>query len=121
MKCEYCGLAQTSGRYEEFVRHVKAHFRVKWELENGPMWQCCGVPVEEAYAKWDQATWAKLKPESKQERVINGRRMVGGCGETCARKSVLAKHIRKSRGKCVGDADAPYILGNTAEGHSKAR
>ena len=41
--------------------------------------------------------------------------MIGGCRKAFSKRDALRHHLRREKGKCFGDADAEYQVGNAVE------
>ncbi|PIL23184.1 hypothetical protein GSI_14493 [Ganoderma sinense ZZ0214-1] len=103
-KCPYCPHVQRNRRMPDLKRHVATHTRA----DDDASWVCCGVPVI------DVLEYGVPGASVREEDVYDhrGMFMVGGCRKTFSRKDAYVRHLRREKGKCFGDADAPYQAGN---------
>ena len=105
--CPHCpsSKAHEFGRPLDLERHITSIHR-----SSPNAWVCCGIPLEVAKERPD------IPPHvlAEQPREYNGIQMVGGCGTPNSRKDVLRRHLRRNAGRCFGDENAAYLLGNQA-------
>ena len=103
-KCPYCSHVQRNRRSPDLKRHVATHTR----SDDDASWVCCGVPVIDAL----ECEVPRTSVREENVYVHNGLFMIGGCRKTFSRKDAYVRHLRREKGKCFGDADAPYQAGN---------
>ena len=106
-KCPYCSHVQRNRRSPDLKRHIATHTRA----DDDASWVCCGVPVIDALERG--VPGASMLEENMYEH--NGMFMIGGCRKTFSRKDAYVRHLRREKGKCFGDADAEYQVGNAVE------
>ncbi|KAM5543524.1 hypothetical protein V8D89_002775 [Ganoderma adspersum] len=106
-KCPYCPHVQRNRRSPDLKRHVATHTRA----DDDASWVCCGFPTIDALECG--VPGASMLEENMYEH--NGMFMIGGCRKTFSRKDAYVRHLRREKGKCFGDADASYQVGNAVE------
>ncbi|KAI0773334.1 hypothetical protein BD413DRAFT_446116, partial [Trametes elegans] len=102
-RCPHCAFVQRGRRTPDLKRHIRTHTR-----PSDPLWVCCGVPLAEAAARGVPPDVLRRQAPFEYEGVL----FVGGCEREFSRRDALKRHLNKCRGECVGDACAPYLLGN---------
>ncbi len=99
-KCRWCRHRQANLRRIDFKRHVETHYRTD------VYWTCAGLPVRDV---------TKLRITDTMGidtlRVIDGTKMIGGCGKVFGRKDAYIRHL-KSKSGCIGDVAHKCHPGN---------
>ena len=97
-------------RGPDLRRHLLTHD----EELNPRMWVCTGVPMHRAgeYGVTPEDVLRYVK--EKKSMPYEGEMMVGGCGRAFSgcRSDSLARHLKNSRGKCIGSHLAEWLVGN---------
>ncbi|TFK82268.1 hypothetical protein K466DRAFT_306573 [Polyporus arcularius HHB13444] len=102
--CPLC--SSDFGRVQELNRHLASVHRRGGS--DGPLWACCGVPVEDARSKHGMS---EEEVATSRRGQYNGRAMVGGCwSSNFSRRDAYARHLRDQH--CIGDPYGEYHLGN---------
>ncbi|RDX54077.1 hypothetical protein OH76DRAFT_1060531 [Lentinus brumalis] len=102
--CPLC--SSDFGRVQELNRHLASVHRRGGS--DGPLWACCGVPVEDARSKHGMS---EEEVATSRRGRYNGRAMVGGCwSSNFSRRDAYARHLRDQH--CIGDPYGEYHLGN---------
>ncbi|KAI0714136.1 hypothetical protein C8T65DRAFT_644817 [Cerioporus squamosus] len=103
VQCPLC--SSDFGRVQELNRHQASVHRGK---PDGPLWACCGVPIEDARSKYGMS---EEQVAASMRGQYNGQAMVGGCwSANFNRRDTYARHLRDQY--CVGDPYGEYHLGN---------
>ncbi|KAI0741807.1 hypothetical protein C8Q80DRAFT_1274169 [Daedaleopsis nitida] len=106
--CPHCSAPPpTFGRALDLTRHIRS---VHESLPTA--WLCCGIPLAVA------RTRPEIPPHVLAEtpRMYDGQLMVGGCGTQNSRKDVLRRHLKRNAGRCFGDANGAWLVGNKLTG-----
>ncbi|TBU34030.1 hypothetical protein BD311DRAFT_340391 [Dichomitus squalens] len=103
--CPIC--SKLYNREQDMIRHLKSvHKKVTRYI-------CWGVSMSDAH---------KYNIHGNARHFeCRGVVMIGGCGGTFCRKDVYMRHLKRSRGRCVGDPRAPYHPGNAEETQGQPR
>ena len=103
VQCPLC--SSDFGRVPDLNRHLAYVHR---SGSRGPLWACCGVPVDEARTRYGMS---EEEMAASRRGQYNGRLMVGGCwSANFSRRDAYARHLRYQN--CVGDPYGEYHLGN---------
>ena len=103
VQCPLC--SSDFGRVPDLNRHLAYVHR---SGSRGPLWACCGVPVDEARTRYGMS---EEEMAASRRGQYNGRSMVGGCwSANFSRRDAYARHLRDQN--CVGDPYGVYHLGN---------
>ncbi|KAI0687560.1 hypothetical protein C8Q76DRAFT_661283 [Earliella scabrosa] len=107
-RCPHCNYAPNRRRNQDLRRHMETHTR-----PDVPLWSCCGVPLSQArqYGVPDDVIAASFAGASSTHYPSQDPR-IGGCNQGFSRKDALQRHLREKKGRCFGDALAPWHPGN---------
>ncbi|RPD73342.1 hypothetical protein L226DRAFT_108363 [Lentinus tigrinus ALCF2SS1-7] len=96
--------SKTYSRRADLERHI---LTAGTHLLPSDAWACCGLPL--AIAR------ARRLPQSvldQPPREYYGVRMVGGCGRENSRKDALGRHLNRREGRCWGEREGEWLVGN---------
>lgn len=107
-RCPHCNYAPNRRRNQDLRRHMETHTR-----PDVPLWSCCGVPLSQArqYDVPEDVIAASFAGSCSTPFPSQDPR-IGGCNQGFSRKDALQRHLREKKGRCFGDALAPWHPGN---------